>query len=321
MDSRFISEGPAVVEWNGFKYYTEGTLTLEPDVKLREIVSAMFGPVDSRVTDKMFSLGFTPIGMMNNNAASYYPFGIADLGKLLMPDVDLPIYIWTSGGEKVTVPAGIISKCPQALLGTDIGPFGQMSLAGLRDYTVEDAADEAHYKIEEAELAEHTLDPDKAPTPAYKAVITTPAVGEGEPTVVEIDGDKGFTFDYGATLKPRGVNRYGTTNFKLSALKPTIAFQPFGLSISDIMAYWNIQGSGAAKMGGSNRLGKSLTVKPANDGDKGITVVFPDFKIQSGSMLFGSDDPRHGQYVFTPVAKVVAGVMQPLCTVTFPTWA
>lgn len=321
MDSRFISEGPAVIEWNGNKYYTTDTLTLTPDFKMREIISSMFGAVDSRITDKLFSLTFTPLGMMSIPATGYFPYGVGDVGKLLMPDVDLPIVIWTSSGQKITIPAGIINKPPQLMLGTDIGPMGQMGFAGLGDITKEDAAADSMYKIETADIAAHDLDPDKAPTPAYKAVVTTPAVGEGEPTVVEIDSEKGFTFDDGSAFAPRSVNRYGTVNFKLTALKPTVAFSPFGLTEAEAAALWNVQGAGAAKLGASNRIRKSLSIQPANDTDKGITIEFADFKVMSGSMLFGADDPRHGQYVFAPVATVVDGVMQPLYTVTFPTWA
>lgn len=318
MDTRVVSEGPAVVEYNGFKYYTTDTITLAPDIKLREMVSAYFGPVDSRVTDKLFNLTFTPFGMMNNNAAAYFPFASTDIGKLLMPAVDTPIIVWTSEGEKITIPAGMIIKSPQLILGTDKGPMGQMGLAGLGDFTAVDAAADAHYTIETAAINAHTLDPDKAPTPAYKAVVTTPGTPD---TTVDIDSEEGFTFDAAASFNPRRNNRYGTINFKLSGLKPSIAFTPFGLSEAEIMAYWNIQGAGAAKLGASNKLGKSLTVKPANDGDKGITVTFPNFQVQSGSMLFGADDPRHGQYAFVPAVKVVAGVPQSLFTVAFPTWA
>lgn len=314
METRVISEGPAVVSWNGQNYYTVGTITLTPDIKLREMVSAYYGPVDSRVTDKLFSLSFTPFGEMNNNALKYFPFGVGDIGKLVAPAVDVPIYIYTSAGQKITIPAGVITKCPQLLLGTDIGPMGDMAFSCMGDITAEDAADATHYTIETAAIAAHTLDPDKAPTPAYKAVI-----GAGE-TAVEIDSEKGFTFDCGATLAPRSVNRYGTVNFKLTGLKPSIAFQPFGLTEAEIMAIWNIQGAGAAKLGASNKRGLALTVQPANAGDKGITIAFADHQVKSGSMLFGAEDPRHGQYAFVPAVKVTAGVPGALFTITFPTW-
>lgn len=315
METRVISEGPAVVQWNGQNYYTEGAITLTPDTKLREKISSYFGPVDQRVTDKLFTLSFTPFGEMNNNAAKYFPFGVADLGKLVAPSDDTPLYIYASTGEKITFPAGCIMKCPQLLLATDKGPMGDMSFAAMGDITAEDAAEDTHYTVETEAISAHSLDPDKAPTPSYKATL-----GSGE-TAVEIDGEEGFTFDCGATLTPRSVNRYGTVNFKLTALAPSISFKPFGPGIADVLAWFNIQGAGAAKLGASNKLGKALTVGPANDGDKGITVAFADCLVKSGSMLFSATDPRHGQYAFVPAVKVTAGVPGDLYTVTFPTWA
>ena len=314
METRVISEGPAVVAWNGQNYYTTGTVTLTPDLKLREMVSAYYGPVDRRVTDKMFTLAFTPFGELTS-AAKYFPFGPADIGRLIAPAADTPIVIYTAAGEKITIPAGIVTRPPQLILGTDRGPMGEMQFAGLGDIAAEDAAEDTHYKIETAAIAAHTLNPDKAPTPAYKATL-----GTGE-TAVEIDSEEGFTFDLGASVTPRAVNRYGTVNFKLSALNPSVAFTPFGLSESAIMDLWNIQGAGAAKLGASNKLGRQLVIGPANDGDKGVTVTFPDCQIQSGSMLFGASDPRHGQYAFTPAVKLAAGVPAALYTVAFPTWS
>jgi hypothetical protein len=38
-------------------------------------------------------------------------------------------------------------------------------------------------------------------------------------------------------------------------------------------------------------------------------------------MLFGAEDPRHGQYVFVPAVKVTTGVPGDLYAVGFPSWA
>jgi hypothetical protein len=282
METRVISEGPAVVSWNGQNYYTEGAVTLTPDIKLREMVSAYHGPVDQRVTDKLFNLSFTPFGEMDGNAAKYFPFAAADIGKLVAPAADTPLVIYASTGEKISFPAGCISKCPQLLIGTDKGPMGDMSFAAMGDITAEDAADDTHYTVGTEAIAAHTLNPDRAPTPAYKATL-----GDGG-SAVEIDGEEGFTFDAGATLTPRAVNRYGTVNFKLTALAPSISFRLFG---------------------------------PANAGDKGIAVTFADCFVKSGSMLFSATDPRHGEYAFVPALRLVSGVPQALYTMAFPAWA
>lgn len=314
MNSRVIAEGPAVVSFNGYQYYSTGAITLKPELKLREITSSYFGPVDARVTDKTFTLSFTPVGMLDTVAA-YFPFAATDIGKLVAPASDTPIYIYTSAGEKITIPAGCFAKCPQLMLGTDKGPMGDMELAGMGNITAVDAAADTHYKIETAAIAAHSLNPDKATTPAYKAVI-----GTGE-TAVEIDSETGFVFDLGATFASRAVNRYGTVNYKLTGLKPSVSFTPFGLTETQAMALLNIQGTNAAKLGASNKRGLQLQILPAETASKGVTVTFADFQCREGSMLFGAEDPRHGQYVFVPAVKVTTGVPGVLYTVAFPSWA
>ena len=309
MESRVIAEGPAVVSWDDFTYYSTDTITLTPDIKLREITSSYYGRVDSRVTDKMFTLAFTPIGMMDDNAAKYFPWDLTDLGSLLMPGTDKPIVIYTAAGEKITIPAAQVIAPPQLILGVDRGPMGQMQFGCLGDITAEDAAADAHYTIETAAIAAHSLAPGEAPTPPYKLTL-----GSGE-TSEDIDGEEGFIFDLGAAVTPRAINRHGTINFRLASLSPSIAFAPVGLSEAEIMAKWNIQGDGAATLGASNALGVACQVSPA--AGSGLTIVFPDCQIQSGSMLFGQDDPRHGQYAIIPVATFTAGVPT-LYTITFP---
>lgn len=307
MPKRQIIEGPAVVEYDDFLYYSEGNITITPDLKLREMVSSYFGPGDQRVTDKMFAVEFTPIGMMDNNKTKYFPHTVADLGKLIAPATDKDAVIWAANGEKITLPAGVITASPQLLLGVDKGPMGSMTISCLGDISKSDAAADAHYKIATASVAAHTLDWDKAPTPAYKLVLSTSG---------EVDGLEGFTFDVGATFTPRGCNRYGTVNFKLSALQPVITLSPAYQTESAMLTLLNIQGASAAKLGGSHKLGQSLSLLPAEAGAKGIQIDFADCVIKSGSMVFSKDDPRHGDYTIVPA--YVTG--QPLYAITFPTW-
>ncbi len=314
MSIRDIIEGPAVISYDSFLYYTEGNISIAPDLKLRELMSSYFGPGDQRITDKIIAVSFTPIGMMDNNKANYFPFDVSSLGKLVAPAVDKPVIIWAADGQKITLPAGVITSPPQLLLGVDKGPMGAMTISCLGDITKDDAAADAHYKIETAALAAHTLDWDKAPTPAYKLTLTL----AGEPDVVtEIDGLNGFVFDQRPTFTPRATNRYGTVNFKLSGFQPVVTFAPAYQSESAMLALWNFQGAAAAKRGASNKLGQSLRLLPAEDDAKGIQIDFADCMIKSGSMIFGRDDPRHGDYAFVPAYKPGSD----LYDITFPTWA
>lgn len=314
MGIRDLIEGPAVVEYNSFLYYTEGNITVAPDLKLRQMLSSRFGPAGRRVGDKLFAIQFTPIGMMDDNRDSYFPFEASDLGTFLAPAVDTSVIIWDANGTKHTYPAGCISQVPQLLLGVNLGPMGQMTISALGDSTKEDAATAAHYIIETASVEAHTLDWDKAPTPAYKVVSTLIAAPN---TATDLDGIEGFTFDWRAQIVPRMCNRYGTVNFKLSGYDPVITFKPAYQTESAMLDLLRIQGTGGAKLGGSLSVASSLCLKPAETGAKGIQVDFPDYCIESGSMLFGEDDPRHGDYAFVPVPVSE----EDICTVTFPSWA
>lgn len=306
--TRTINEGPAAITYNGYTYYSEGTITLTPDLALRDITSSYYGPIDARVTDKAFTLKFTPVGMCDTQSA-YFPYTNADIGKLIAPATDKPLIIYTAAGTKITISAAVIIGCPQLLLATDKGPMGEMTFGCLGDLNKIDAASaECYYKIEAAAIAAHSLDPATIPTPAYKLTI-------GE---TEYDSEEGFTFDLGMTTEPRKVNRYGTVNFKLTALRPTLSFTPFGPTESAALALLAMQGAGAALMGHSNRMSQSLTLAPVSG--HGITIEFDDCQVREGSMLFSASDPRHGQYVILPVIELVAGAPQPLYSITFPTY-
>jgi len=305
MGNRDIIQGPAVVEYNGQLFYSEGQITLASDFKPRTMTSSVFGSGDRRITDKLFILSFTPIGMMDDNALKYYPWSHADIGKLLAPATDLPVVIWTSAGEKISIPAGVVISPPTLALGTDRGPMGAMTIACMGDLTKEDAAADAHYTITTASVSAHTQDWSQVKTPAYKLTL-----GGDTPTV--IDGIEGYAFDLRPAVSPAGCNRYGTVNYRLDNLDPVITCRPAYQSEVLMMDLLNIQGASAATLGGSMALGRTLTLEPA--GGSGVTVEFADCLIESGSMIFGASDPRHGDYAFLPVYTAGSA----LYTITFP---
>ena len=311
--TRTMIEGPAVIEYNGATYYTTDAIQLSADLAMHELVSSYFGPIDRRVTDKAFNLTFTPVGMLSIAADKYYPYSWGDIGKAVMAAPDKAVVIWTSAGQKITFPAGCVSACPQLNLGVGLAPMGQMSIACLGDLAKTDAATEAHYKIETAALAAHSLDPSVITTPGYVCEL-------GGDTTLSIDAEEGFTFELGINLEPRKVNAYGTVNYKLTAMAPKITFAPAGKTETEMLTLLNIQGAGAARLGQSNRLGRKLTLKPRNAADLGITIEFTDCQLIDLAMQFGTDTPRHGTYAFVPVLTASEGVMVQPYTITFPTF-
>lgn len=309
--TRNTIEGPAVIEFGGATYYTTDAIQLQADLAMHELISSWFGPIDRRVTDKAFNLTFTPVGMFNIDAAKYFPYAWGDIGKAVMSSPDKAVIIWTSAGQKITFPAGCISGCPQLNLGVGLAPMGQMSIACLGDISKDDAAAEAHYKIETAAIAAHSLDPAAITTPGYVVELA------GDTPLI-IDSEEGFTFDLGINLEPRKVNAYGTVNYKLTAMAPRITFAPAGKTETEMLTLLNIQGAGTARLGQSNRLGRKLTLKPRNVADLGVTIEFLDCQLIELAMQFGTDVPRHGSYAFVPVLTASEGVMQQPYSITFP---
>lgn len=316
---RTTIEGPAVVEYNSVKYYSEGAITLTPETSMRDITSSMWGRVQKRMTDKIITVGFTPMGMLNNQTA-YWPYTVANLGAALAPSSDLDITIWAASGVKIVLKAGVITQCPQLILAADKGPFGPMTLTAMGALTKATGVADCMHVITSAAIASHALDLSKILTPGYKAELIHVGGGVGGIDEVEhtFESEEGFTFDGGYAIQPRKTNAYGTVNFKLTDIQPKLTFKPYGPTETQALAWLNLQGASGTKIGAANTLGRKLKVSPA-DGS-GITLEFADCQLESMSLVYGATDPRHGDYVFSPALVITNGVAS-LFTVTFPTFA
>jgi len=316
---RTTIEGPAVVQYNSVKYYSEGAIAITPETSMRDVVSSMWGRVQKRMTDKIFTVSFTPMGMLNSQAA-YWPYTIANLGAALAPNPDQDITIWAASGVKIVLKCGVITQCPQLILAADKGPFGPMTLTAMGALTKATGAADCMHVITAAAIDSHTLDLSKILTPGYKAELIHVGGGaEGADLVTHtFESEEGFTFDAGFAINARKTNAYGTVNFKLTDVNPKLTFKPYGPTEAEALAWLNLQGASGTKIGAANTLGRKLKVSPT-DGS-GITLEFADCQLESMSLIYGMSDPRHGDYAFTPVLKITNGVAS-LFTVTFPTFA
>jgi hypothetical protein len=312
MNTRTTIEGPAVVEYAGYRYYTEGTITLTPVQAFRDVTSSIWGRVERRGTDKSFTVAFTPNGMLDKKAA-YWPYSATQLGACVAPPTDADVTIWSLAGQKLILKAGVITQCPQLILATDKGPFGQMTITAMGTLDKAEAAADSLYIIQQAALASHTFDLSKILTPGYRARVL-----DGTTTVATFDAEEGFTFDPGMTLTARTVNAYGTVNFKMTDLQPSLTFRPYGPTDAESLSYLRMQGAGAAKLGAGTSVGKSLAVEPTSG--TGITLLFYDFQIGESSLTYGFTDPRHGDWTINPVLKITGGAPT-LFDVVFPTFA
>ena len=297
MESRQIIGGPAAITYNGVTYYTEGDITLTPVTESRVIESSWHGPVSTRHTDRAMELSFTPLGVLPSGGtlAAYIPYGPGDLGKMVAPGTDKDAVVTTAGGVTITLKAAVISSVPDIHFGTDSGPFGQMTITGMGGTLANKASGAASsiFATSTGTLSA-ALDASRILTPGYQLTLS-PSSGDD----VVIDGESGFDLTLGMTLNPIRVNAYGTVNFQLASVAPELTFSPIGPTEAEALAWLLLQGSSAGPLGSPATLGLSGVLAPIG-GQAGIKFTFPDCQITRGSMAFGSQSHRHGDYVLKP---------------------
>jgi len=303
MNNRIIIGGPCIVQFGTHYYETEGDVTVTPNTKARVIVSSLRGPVSRRVIDRTVTVSFTPLGRLLDTAA-YYPYGPADLGKLIAPAQDADIVIWGADGQKVSYHAAVLTGSPDLILSAAAGPFGQMTLTGMGALTKQAGTDASMFTAAAAALATSGYDYDLSSlhTPGYKLVI-------GADT---IDSKAGFTFTPGLTFEAVAADAYGTANFRLTAFEPALTFVPVGPDVAKLFSLLKFQGAAAPAIGAANSLGLAATVSPVS-GD-GVTLSFADCQLSEATLSYGAGD-RLGAWTLHPAADD-AGTA--LYTVEFP---
>lgn len=298
MNSREIIGGPCIVKVGDNWYETAGAVTVTPNTRTRTIVSSLRGPVGRRVVDRTVTVSFTPLGRLTALAA-YYPFGPADLGKLVAPAVDAPVIVWGADGKQYTYLASCLSAAPDLILSANAGPFGQMSFVAMGALTKATGAEGSMFTYAAAPIAGYDYDLSDLFTPGYKLELL-----DAEDAVVEtIDGKEGFTFSPGYALDAVPVDAYGTVNMRLTGVDPSLAFIPVGPDVAKLYELLRYQGAAAAAIGEENAIGLKARVSPV-DGD-GVILEFADCQLSEASLSYGQED-RLGAWTLNPVAAAGA---------------
>ena len=302
MTTRAIIGGPCLVQYGSHYYETEGDVTVTPAVKTRTITSSLRGPVSRRVVDRTVTIAFTPLGRLLDVAA-YYPYGPADLGRLVAPSVDADLIVWGADGVQHTYHAALHSALPDLILSANKGPFGQMQFTAMGALTKQAGADSSMFTAASADISGSGYDYDLSSlhTPGYKLVIGA----------LTIDAKDGFTFSPGISLEPVLADAYGTVNMRVTAAEPSLTFTPVGPSVAQLYALLLFQGTGAKAIGLANELGAAAVSPVSGDG---VTLSFAECQLTAAALGYGSGD-RLGPCTLHP-AQDAAG--SALYTVAFP---
>lgn len=294
MTNREIIGGPCIVKVGTAWYETAGAVTVTPNTAGRVIVSSLRGPVGRRVTDRTVTVSFTPLGRLAT-LAEYYPFGPADLGKLVAPAADTPVIVWGADGKQYTYLASCLSAAPDLILSANAGPFGQMAFTAMGALTKATGADGSMFTFAATPIAGYDYDLSTLYTPGYKLELL-----DGATVVETIDGKEGFTFKPGYTLTPVPVDAYGTVNFRLTAVEPVLEFGPVGPDVAKLYELLRFQGAAAAPIGAENALGLKARVSPVDGA--GVVLEFADCQLTEATLVYDGAEDRLGPWTLNPVS-------------------
>lgn len=294
MTTRTIIGGPCIIKVGTVWYETTGSVVVTPNTRTRLITSSLRGPIERRVVDRSVTISFTPLGRLTSLTA-YYPFGPSDLGTLIAPSTDATCIVWGADGKQYTYMAACLSSAPDLILSANSGPFGQMTYTGMGALTKASAAADSMYSYAATPISGYDYDLSDLYTPGYKLTLL-----DATDTVVEtIDGKEGFTFKPGYALDPITVDAYGTTNYRLTAIDPSLTLLPIGPDVAKLFELLKYQGSAAAPIGSANAMGLKAVVSPVSG--TGVVLTFADCQLTEASLSYGSED-RLGSWTLNPVA-------------------
>lgn len=299
-----IIAGPAVVQFDSRTYYTEGDITVSLQRETFNVVSSLFGTIDTRLASQMAEIRFKPVGALDT-VAKYMPYAASQVGQMLINQASpKTVTIWAKDGTKTVWGSGFISALPTFTLSPRTTAIGEMTLTCLGDPT-KDATDAAAWNaITTAALSDATFDETKILTPQYLA--------EWGEDFVDLESIDGFTFVPALSLSPKRLANYGVVNYLLSDLIVTCRFSPGNLTEAEIWELLALQDTGAKQIGQSLSTANDLVITGG-----GVTFTLPKAGPTSAVTQYGLEPLRQGEVAFVNRKTWTTGVLQAPFSIAF----
>src|SRR5882672_9252027 len=129
-----VIQGPAVVTYNSYDFYTAGNVVIDYNYETWNPAVAVYGKIGERLKSKVATVSFTPAGMYTAaTAAKYWPNNIANIGQSIFTGGNLPVIISPLTGNKVTFARGGIVKYPALKLSPLSTLWKEMTILCLGD--------------------------------------------------------------------------------------------------------------------------------------------------------------------------------------------
>lgn len=297
-----VIQGPAVVSYNGYDYFTQGNVVIDYNYETWNPATAAFGKLGERLKTKMAQVSFTPAGMYTAaTAAKYWPNNIANIGQSIFTAAALPVAVSPLTGNKVTFARGGIVRYPALQLSPLATMWKEMSILCLGDPALS-MTNVAWIQAIAATAVPTTFDETKVLSPRYTATLGA-VFAAAEPD------DEGFSIEPVFETKSMTLANYGRVDEIITSLGMRAKFKPLSLTEAQIATLIKLQDAAAALPGDSIGTADDLVITGT-----GLSLTLKQMGAMDASLLYASGEWRQGEVAFVNKVKFTAGVAQPLFT-------
>lgn len=298
-----LVRGPAIVKFSwttgsgneavdhAYVVRTAGDVTFTPELQTFDVPSAEYGRIDRRATERMGTVSFTPVGVIDSDGvALFWPHLTMLPGQSLFADWDMKVEIVPVAGavaaandnSGVTVYNACISRMPVISMTPTATTIGEVSIRGVvADGLSWTAA--SHWALDAANAPTlSALDPATIPTLPAKL-----AWGD----MTDIKTQSGVVIDFEMQTQDEVEDETGIYDITLTDLSATARFTPVGGF--DMEALQELLGGGADVLRGAPVPRANLTATSMGAG--GLIVSLFGCSLLSAPMTYGATARRLGE--------------------------
>lgn len=279
--------GPAALKFGGAHVlHSKDGITVDIDRALEDLVADVAGRYNQRQTDQTAKLAITPAGALTADLmALMFPWGTPAYGAGICAADDVACLLHAVDGTKRTFHNVVCTKPPELYLRRSGDVLGSAEFTALC----------AKGKLPTATGgfltdATATYDLGVPGTPNLEGKVYAAALGPTEGQVLYESTDAGFTVNVVPTLEARKADGCGTVDFRLTDLKVTVKFKPYGMSVAEALALTPLGGPGSF-----NNTAKDLVISATG----GLVVTLKNVSVDAIPQNFTKGKDRTEELMFT----------------------
>ncbi len=289
---------PGKIIFDGAHLYFQSDIVVKPVITNAALPSLIHGTIDTRSTNRMFTISGTLAGEYKDLAKLYAVMGVPR-GRSVFGAVDKALVIHCESGLKITFANAAITKPPAIIGRVGATMFGAFEATCILKNSSDPGTAANYYTVAaEAYPGDAAFDP--------SVILTLPltaAWGEAAPWDSFLTR-AGWTITPQVTLSPDDVDGLGTIDLKVQDITCTATATPAGITQAQLYAALG-HGSGL----GARRAGNDLVLTA-----DGVWIKLTDAVMTDGDSGHG-DRPTVGEATWTARRAWDDGALLPLLAV------